>query len=225
MAKSVKEYHVKPCDVSVIRPFIEKWHYSKSINGVRSSYCFAMWEGDESHSRVLVGAMLYGMPGMANAWKPYGEKESDVLELRRLCCIDVTPQNAESYFIGKTLKWLKNNTLVKNIVSYSDMNHGHEGTIYKASNFRHDGITSPGRVIIRLSDGKQYHDKTIRTMYNGKLKPFAQKIKEQLENGEAEYRNTVGKNIFVYELKRKKHHNVIPVSPNVESLSFEEWFN
>lgn len=193
---SVKSFTVKLVSRSEVKEFIETWHYSKSINGVKGSHYFGLYDGDK-----LIGAMLYGTLGMANAWKKYGDKEEDVIELRRLCCVDDTPKNTESYFIGKTLKWLKKNTDIRTVVSYADCNQGHEGIIYKASNFSLRGKTSSGRVIIRKSDGKQYHDKTIRTYYKGKLKPYAQKLRDQLDTGEAYYKKTVGKNIYVYNLK------------------------
>jgi len=50
-------------------------------------------------------------------------------------------------------------------------------------------------------EGKRYHDKTIRTKYKGKLKPFAVKIKQALENGTAEYVDTLGKHIYLYGLR------------------------
>ena len=55
-----------------------------------------------------------------------------------------------------------------------------------------------------MYEGKRYHDKTIRTKYKGNLKPFAKEIKEALENGKAEYVKTKGKNIYLYEIKRKR---------------------
>ena len=91
----VKEFVVEPCERSEVRDFIEKWHYSQSINGVKTTYCFKMtYKGD------LIGAMLYGSLGMANTWKKYVDREDKLLELRRLCCIDDTPKNTESFFIG-----------------------------------------------------------------------------------------------------------------------------
>jgi hypothetical protein len=85
------------------------------------------------------------------------------------------------------------------VISYSDLEHGHEGTIYKATNFRYEGQTSPGRVI--MYNGKRYHDKTIRTKYKDGLKPFAQEIKNALETGEAFYKETKQKNVWIYNLK------------------------
>jgi hypothetical protein len=194
---TVKNYTVKQVSRNEVRDFIEKWHYSNSINGVMGSYYFGLYDNDK-----LIGAMIYGNLGMANAWKKYSDKAEKILELRRLCCIDDTPKNTESYFIGKTLRMLKQiNKKLEIIVSYADTNYNHTGTIYKASNFKYLGKTAKGKVIIRKSDNKIYHDKAIRTKYKGKLKPFAAKLKEQLESGEAYYKETKGKNIYLYNLK------------------------
>lgn len=78
-------------------------------------------------------------------------------------------------------------------------NYGHKGTIYKATNFDYLGETAQGRIII--FNGKKYHDKCIRTKYNGKLKPFAKEVKEALESGAAEYQKTLGKNIYLFRLQ------------------------
>jgi hypothetical protein len=96
------------------------------------------------------------------------------------------------------LRWLKKNTAHKVVVSYADAEHGHVGTIYKASNFKYLGRAAGAKVI--FYNGKTYHDKTIRTKYKGNLKPFAQKIKDALVSGEAVYKTTAGKHIYVYSL-------------------------
>jgi len=192
---SVKNYTVKLCDRKYIKNFIETWHYSKNINGLKSNYCFALMNNDN-----LIGAMMYGQIAMANVWKKYSKKEKDLIELRRLCCIDDTPKNTESYFIGFTLRWLKKNTDHTKVISYADKTYNHEGIIYKASNFKHLGMTNKGKVIV--FNNKLYHDKTIRTKYNNKIKPYAQKIKNALDSGTAYYKNTLGKHIYIYELRK-----------------------
>lgn len=190
-------YTVEPCERKEIRDFIEKWHYSHNINGLLSSYCFKLMDGD-----TMVGAMIYGGLGMANCWKKYANSPDEIIELRRLCCIDDTPKNTESYFIGRTLKWLIKNTNIKKVISYADNTYGHRGTIYQATNFEHLGKTAKGRVI--MFEGKRYHDKTIRTKYKGELKPFAKRVKEALENGEAHYEQTLGKEIYLYDLEKRR---------------------
>lgn len=137
-------YTVKLVERQAVRDFIEKHHYSHNINGLMSSYCFGMYDQEDE----MVGAMIYGKLGMANAWKKYGSSIDEVMELRRLVLVDDTPKNSESYFIGRTLRWLKANTEVKTIVSYADPNYGHSGVIYRATNFEHVGMTASGKVII-----------------------------------------------------------------------------
>ncbi len=195
---NVKDFEVNPTTIQYVRDFVETWHYSSNVNGLRISNVFGLF-----YQGNLIGAMIYGPLGMANTWKKYADSESEIIELRRLCCIDNTPRNTESYFIGKTLRWLKKNTDYKIVVSYADTFHNHQGTIYKASNFEYHGLTSKGRVIDY--DGRTYHDKCIRTYHvdkNGvkKLKPFAERVKNALESGEAKYIETPGKHIYTYRL-------------------------
>jgi hypothetical protein len=189
---------VKLTTIQYVRDFVETWHYSENVNGLRISHVFGLFYQDN-----LIGAMIYGPLGMANTWKKYVNAENEIVELRRLCCIDDTPKNTESYFIGKTLRWLKKNSDYKMVISYADTFHNHEGTIYKASNFEYHGLTAKGRVIDYR--GKIYHDKCIRTYHvdthgNKKLKPFAQRVKDALESGDAKYVDTPGKHIYIYPL-------------------------
>ena len=197
--KSVKSFTVRELSHQDINDFVCKWHYSQSINGVNISHVFGLF-CDE----YLIGAMIFGAPAMHNAWKKYVDNPDKITELRRLCCVDNTPRNTESFFIGQCLRWLKKNSNFEVVVSYADEFHNHQGTIYKASNFKYLGKTAKGKVIDY--NGVMYHDKTIRTYYVNKhgiknLKPFAQKIKTALELGEAFYVNTPGKHIYVYNLK------------------------
>ena len=189
------KYYVKLVERKQIRDFIETYHYSQNINGTIADYCFALYD---KYTDEMVGAMFYGRMAMANQYRKYGERD-EVTELRRLVLIDDTPKNTESFFIGYTLRWLSKNTNIKTVVSYADPNYGHSGIVYKATNFTHVGMTSPGRVI--MYKGKKYHDKTIRTKYKGELKPFAKEVKEALDTGEAYYKKQLPKHIYVYKLK------------------------
>lgn len=159
-----------------------------------TDYCFKLCSEADT-----IGALFYGKMAMANQWKRFGKSEEDVIELRRLCCVDKTPKNTESYFVGRTLRWLKQNTSIKTVVSYADAEYGHQGTIYKASNFTYEGFRKGAKVIVL--GNKKYHDKAIRTKYKGKLKPFAQRLKDSLASGEAHYAETAGKHCYVFKLQ------------------------
>lgn len=194
-AGTVSEFSVSICDRKEIVSFIEHWHYSKNVNGLTTDYCFKLTDVNGN----IIGAMIYGKIGMANVWKKYAKKENELIELKRLCCIDNTPKNTESYFIGYTLRWLRRHTTIKTVISYADTTYAHVGTIYRASNFTYAGMTNKGRVI--MYNGKRYHDKTIRTKYKGELKPFAVEIKKALQTGNAYYSNTSGKHVYLYKLR------------------------
>ena len=195
----VKDFTVEPVPRSAIQKFIEKWHYSHSTNGVQHTQCFALFDGMK-----MIGSMMYALPSMKATAAKYNPDNPDrCWELRRLCCIDDTPTNTESFFIGKTLKWLKQNTDAEVIISYSDLQQGHEGVVYKASNFINMGQTPSGQAL--MVDGKQYHDRTIRNK-----RPYARAIKrrwEEKQNGKKDddiyFVETKPKNIYVYYLNKK----------------------
>lgn len=191
---SLKKWTIKRVERADVRDFIEKWHYSGSINGCIADYCYALFKP----CGEMAGAMFFGRMAMANQWKRFSDDADSVIELRRLCCVDDTPKNAESYFIGGALKLLRKEWGRGVVVSYADKEHGHSGVIYKASNFKMAGEIKGAKVI--YWNGKRYHDKTIRTKYKGELKPFAKRVKKALDDGDAFYKNTAGKYTYVYNL-------------------------
>ena len=204
----INEFVVKPVTIQEVKSFVEKWHYSRNINGLNISYVFGLF-----YKHYLIGAIIYGSLSMANTWQKYGTDETDVVELKRLCCIDATKKNTESFFIAKTIKFLKKYSNYKTIVSYADPYFNHQGTIYKASNFTHEGFTAKSKVI--LYKNKIYHDKTIRSVDDQKrLKPFTYEIKEALQLGQATYINKPPKHIYCYEIKRK--NDDIPRSKSLQ---------
>lgn len=191
---SLKKWEVKRLDRKDVKDFIETWHYSSSINGCIADYCYGLFtpEGE------MAGAMFFGRMAMRNQWKRFSDVETNVIELRRLCCIDNTPKNTESYFIGNALKLLRKDWGSGIVVSYADKEYGHIGTIYKASNFKMIGEVKGASVI--YWNGKRYHDRTLRMKYKGELKPYAKRLKDALDRGDAFYKKTAGKYTYVYEL-------------------------
>ena len=103
----------------------------------------------------MIGAMMYGVPSSMHGQttSKYGNDSGKILELNRLCCIDDTPTNTESYFLGSSMRWLKKNTDYQVIVSYADPEYGHSGIIYKGEfkNGKKDGYGE-----IKWADGDTY---------------------------------------------------------------------
>jgi hypothetical protein len=204
----VSDYKVELSEYKVVKPFIEKWHYSHSVRGLQISQCFGLFGEDMFGLPKLIGGMIYGVPSSRMGQKSvrYGNKPGKVLELKRLCCIDDTPTNTESYFIGKTLKWLSKNTDYQVVVSYADPDYGHSGTIYKASNFIHYGMTGTDKVL--MVDGEKYHRRFINRDFSA-----AYEVKKRYEDGDKNvyFRPTPEKHIYIYYLdkKLKRKNNVL----------------
>ena len=201
----VSDFTIEAVPKKTVTSFIEKWHYSHYAGGIQHRQCFALYSPDGKFGLPrMIGCMIYGQPAMSNTAAKYHPDNPDrCWELRRLCCIDDTPTNTESFFIGKTLRWLKQNTDAEVIVSYSDLQQGHEGVVYKASNFINVGQTPPGQAL--MVDGKQYHDRSMRSK-----RPFARALKRRWDakqNGKEDdgiyFEETKSKNIYVYYLNRK----------------------
>jgi len=201
----LKQWTVRQVPRRAVRDFLETWHYSKSINGVKSSYCYALYNTEGE----MMGALLFGNLAMHNQWKRFSSKgKDDVIELRRLACIDDTPKNTESYFIGKSIRLLSTVWGGSVIISYADKEFGHVGTIYKASNFEQLEDIPGARVVVH--NGRSYHDKALRCKYKGKLKPYSQRLVDALASGEAFYKRTAGKYTYIYDISKRRKRPFVP---------------
>ena len=202
-ANPTSPLHFKPrdltislCVLSEIRNFIETHHYSKNVNGVKVSYCFKV-----EHQGVLVGGVLFGAMS-TTAWKKFSNSEEKVLELRRLVLLDSAGKNSESRVIGFCLRYIrKASQQIEVVVSYADPYHNHEGTIYKASNFKYVGLSGKDKGFLDKETGKTYHSRALRTKYKGDYKPFVKKLREKLENGQLIPLNLPQKHCFVFRYK------------------------
>lgn len=196
----VSDYKVELSEYKVVKPLIEKWHYSNNTKGLHISYCFGLFREGRFGMDELIGGMIFGVPSSMEGQKTdkYGNESGKVLELNRLCCIDNTPTNTESYFLGSTLKWLSKNTDYQVVVSYADPEYGHSGVIYKATNFVHYGMTGTDKVL--MVDGKKYHRRTLR-----KDSPYAETIRRRLENKDPNvyWKKTCEKHTYIYYLDKK----------------------
>jgi hypothetical protein len=197
---SVTEFTVEQIPRKSIAKFIEKHHYSHNVNGVQSIYHFGLFREGNFGLPTMIGAMMYAHPSMPSTAAKYNPiNPTKCLELRRLVCIDDTPKNTESYFIGQTFKWLKQYTDKEVVVSFADTHYGHDGVIYKATNFEYWGETSKG--IVLMVDGKEMHSRSM----NQKYRPYSREIKRRYDSGDKNifFKERLPKKIYVYYLNKK----------------------
>ena len=197
---SVTDFTVEEIPRKSVVKFIEKHHYSHNVNGVQSLYHYGLFREGNFGIPKMIGAMMYAHPSMPATAAKYNPINPDkCLELRRLVCIDDTPKNTESYFIGQTFKLLKQTTDMEVIVSFADQHHGHTGVIYKATNFDYLGETGKGRIL--MVDGKEMHSRSLNQLD----RPYGRELNRRYKAGDENifWKNTEPKHIYVYYLNKR----------------------
>ena len=180
-----------------VRKFMKRWHYSDYVN-IQEKHTFCLFRPGNFNIPEMVGICVYTRPaGPSAAQKYYPENADAVLELRRLCLIDDTPKNAESFFVSRTIKNLKKDINWEFILSYADAEQGHTGTIYRASNFEYLGKTQPGKTL--EVDGKCFHIRTLSMLD----RPYGVEINRRYREKDPGIKliDTLPKNIYIYKLK------------------------
>jgi hypothetical protein len=193
---ALQEYYVERIPFTdSVRKFLHQWHYADYHN-VQHKETFGLYRPGVFLPE-LVGVCVYTRPAGPSAAKKYYPKDPDkCLELRRLCLIDHTPKNAESFFVSRTLKWLKKHTDWKYVISYADSEQGHRGTIYRAANFTYHGTTA---ISSKLEvDGKLFHIRTLSMLD----RPYGVEINNRYKRKDPGVKIIKGKvkHIYTYSL-------------------------
>lgn len=178
--------HIELCKFKDIRHIFEEFHYKKGHMGGGISACFAMYINGE-----LVGGSVLGKPR-------HEKKYTNCIDIRRMACIDKSPKNSESYFLGRIIKWIRDNTDYNYVLSYSDMTVGHLGTIYKASNFKNIGRTTATKYV--EWEGKIYHPRSLSID-----RDYSYRMRESVKNGNAIVKIGLSKNIWLFTINRKEY--------------------
>ena len=130
-----------------------KYHYLKDISkGFKSGYNYGLYKNNE-FSPLNIGGLLgvcifTGLPVPEIAKGAFGlqrNEQQGLFELSRLCIHPDTQSgehNITSWFVSRAIRQLRKDTEVKAIISYADSDF-HNGTIYRACNFKYCGLTNP----------------------------------------------------------------------------------
>lgn len=184
-------YHNENIIDSETKEFIERWHYSKSVRSQQQKHVFKLVD---KQTNELVGVAIYGNPMSFRQAK-------GTIELRRLCLIDNTPKNTESWFISRTLRWLTKNTEYSTVLSFADPNHGHLGTIYKASNFQYEGEEKNDNPRVVQDGNKQHHMREYYAKKDGEYTASALRLQAKVSAGLATIAKQSKKHKYIYNLR------------------------
>ncbi len=94
-------------------------------------------------------------------------------------------------------------TKVRRVVSYADTNHGHEGVIYQATNWKFIGKEKFRQQVLVVGDNaismRQVYQKSRIT---GTYVESALKLQQLKKEGKAKAVLTKAKNIYIYDIRR-----------------------
>ena len=128
----------------------EKWHYSKCMPSGKTVK-IGVWENGQ-----FKGVVVFGLGANAEISKMYGK----TAELARIAL--TKHETPVTRIVSIALKMLKKYNLeLEAVISYADLDR-HEGKIYKAGNWKEEGVVKNPWVVIH---GKKMHPRTVFARY------------------------------------------------------------
>jgi len=177
-----KDLHHRKCSLADVQAFVKEHHYSHTIPAA-CDYVFRL-----DYYGKLAGACVFGAV-IGNAGSRYpGIRPDEQRELVRLVLLDEVPRNSESRFIGWCLRWLRRYTKLRLIISFADPEHGHTGTVYKASNWTYDGLQKPQRARMIVDEIERHPRSLHRTHGTSSVPKLRTNHDVQLRDRESKHR-------------------------------------
>jgi hypothetical protein len=198
--KPIMNYTIDLIDTNLAKKLIKENHYSHSWTPSR--YSLGLFDGEN-----LIGVAVYGFPVGRQTVKSITPnlENRDVLELKRLWLVDEAPKNSESYFIGKTFDWLRKNTNIKVLVSYSDPMQNHLGIIYQATNWLYQGNNiALSKGYLHKIHGKLTNQRSVCVVYKTIKREELLKIDPNYERIEIKKKHR-----YVYILHKKDRKKIM----------------
>lgn len=160
MQKLIKaDWQIRDLSIPVGRSLVRRFHYARGASNTRT-YLHGLFAADAFWEADCVGAAWWIPPTKSAALATYPENWQGVLCLSRLVIKPDVPSNAASYLIGRSIR-LIDRSRWPCLVTYADSWQGHDGAIYKATNWTEVGRTKPertyvqaGRMLSRKAGGK-----------------------------------------------------------------------
>jgi len=152
-------FKIKPVEYKVAMELIVKYHYlhrkapcsqafglfqtdtvnEQPFEAVENEQLSLFGVASELNER-LIGVVTYGTPASRSLQRGLcgDEEANNVMELTRLWIEDETPKNSESYLIANSMKLVEKEI----IVSYAEVEQGHLGIVYQATNWIYTGLSA-----------------------------------------------------------------------------------
>lgn len=188
-------YLLKKANKKAIKYACKYFHYAKSVP--INTFGYNVYYNDE-----WCGVIIFGTGANHHIGWPYGMGQGEVIELVRIALNGKQKEVTKPLSIA--LKLLKADCpAVKLVVSYADVDQGHLGVIYQASNWIYTGLYNVGTVSGYMINGRKVHNKTI----------YSYNVKQNLEN----VRKYVNQNATRF-ITQGKHKYLFPLDKSLVAM-------
>ena len=178
------------------------YHYARTVPAAGLGFNVYNNEGE------WCGVILYGSGANPQIADPYDKWQGQVIELVRVALNGKQEKTSEA--LAKSLKMVKKYCpLVDLVVSFADLDHNHQGTIYQATNWIYEGIKTESKVDYIIK-GKKVHSRTVGE----------KRIKAGFKGSTDEFVKTLDKNAKRY-VGKGKHKYLYPMNKKMRKKVLE----
>jgi len=164
--------HLDWCSYKAAKYACENWHYSKCMP-VSKLVKIGVWEGGK-----YKGVIIFSLGTNNNLGTKYELKPTEVCELTRVA-LDKHYHHVTK-MMSIAIKMLKKLCPgLKLVVSYADPEEGHEGVMYKAGNWIHDGFSEQCTAFI--VDGRKVTNRSFYSMKKRGIKGIPIKVAPKIK--------------------------------------------
>jgi hypothetical protein len=153
-----EDWEVRRAPLAHARALIEAWHYAKG-SSLTAVYVHGLYIRG---TPIMVGALQWLPPTRVAAESVNKAHWTRVLALSRMVVLPGIPRNACSYLLGAAVRDIRRDGKWVSLVTYADESQGHEGGVYRASNWTYAGRTRANPRWVS-QDGRQVARQSTRT--------------------------------------------------------------
>lgn len=149
---SALHINIKPISNNECFEFTRKYHYSKTTPRL-TKICLGGYVDNNLVAVMSLGWGVRPLHTIAKMFPSYTSK--NYYEIGRMCIDDMMPKNTGSIFLSQIIKWLRVNTDIDVLFTWSDGIMGKPGYVYQASNFYYGGYIWTD--VYFTEDGEKVH--------------------------------------------------------------------
>ena len=146
-----ENWEVRPLSsLDAARLLVRRYHYAGGASNT-ATYLHGLFRSGEFWEVNCSGVAWWIPPTKSAALATFPDNWRGVLCLSRLVVTPDVPKNGCSFLLGGSMRLIDRRRWPC-LVTYADEWQGHEGTIYKATNWQHVGMTTPETTFVK--DGR-----------------------------------------------------------------------